>query len=148
MPIYPIGIIDQSTPDGITFSIPPQNGREMPKPGDPVTVWNQINPPHGPLARLTGEITEASTHTGALVITRQDVPAQWPAAIQPFGAGNPVYITAGHGSFVPDPSRPWASPEEYSLMAELAKDHERATGIAPGAARLVPRIRPDEPELQ
>lgn len=145
MPIYPIGIIDEPTSNGARFSIPPQNGRPMPKPGDPVTVYNQINPPGGPLARMAGEITETSATTGAYIMRRQEIDPTWPEEVQPFGMGNPVYLATGPGSLIPDHSRAWASPEEYALMVELAKDHERQAGIPP-AAGTFRRVPQDEAE--
>lgn len=145
MPIYPIGIIDEPTSDGARFSIPPQNGRTMPKPGDHVTVWNHFNPPQGPLAKLTGEITEASETTGTLIIHQTEIDPEWPQSIHPFGMGNPIYMAAAPRSFIPDTAREWASPEEFALMNELAKDHERQAGIPPSGAGFA-RVRRDDPE--
>ena len=148
MPIYPIGIIDESEDRTIRFSIPPQNGRPMPKAGDPVTVWNQFNPPRGPLAKLTGEVTEASERTGTLIVHHTDIDPNWPQTTEPFGMGNPVYIAQNPGSYDPDPYREWASPEEFALMNELAKDHERQADIPPSGAAMVAVIEVQEDEDQ
>ena len=144
-PSYPIGVIDDPLENGARFSVMPQNGRQMPAPGHPVTVWNQTRP-GGPMARFRGEITELSPTQGTFIVQEQMVDPDWPKAIHPLGRGNPVYL-AHPGSFNPDMSRQ-ASREEFALMNELSNDHQNATGIEPCMAVSLPIVvpNPDEEE--
>ena len=131
---YPIGVIDEPIESGAIFSVMPLNGREMPGPGTPVTVWNQTEP-GGPMARFKGEITEVTASTGTMIVTDREIDHDWPGYLHPMGRGNPVYI-ALPDSYVPDQSRS-ASREELALMMELAKDHEKDSGIKPSGAAYI-----------
>ena len=140
---YPLGVIDEplGSSGGARFSIMPQGDREMPMEGTHITVWNQMGP-GGPMARFRGEITEITPTHATFVVHDREVDDNWPGHMEPLGYGNPVYV-AVENSYAPDMSR-MASPEELALMQELAKDHERASGIAPAGAAVIPMG--DDPE--
>ena len=136
MSAYPLGVVDDPLENGATFSIMPQNGREMPMEGDHIVVWNQMRP-GGPMAQFRGEITEITNTRGTFIIHDRRITPDWPENVHPLGRGNPVYMAKEDNSFDPDMGRRGASPKEYALMWELAKDHQDATGIEPSGAAAV-----------
>ena len=128
MPVFmPIGIIDESTQDGGIFSLTRPDDHKTLQAGDPVTVWN-MHQQFETMARLKGEITEVSRTTASYIITERQVDPSWPDYVDPFGAGNPIYL-AVRDSFNPDPFRKPSSPDEYQMLKEFAKQHQEATGI-------------------
>ena len=69
----------------------------------------------------------------AFVVTEESLHPSWPGHKDPIGEGNPVYI-AEPDSFQPDIVRGAASPEDFEMLKEFARQHEEATGIKPAAA--------------
>ena len=130
----PIGIIDESTPDGAVFTMTrPQDHRDL-QPDAAVTVWNH-HQGTGATARLQGRVTEVGATTASFLVTLEDIDPGWPAHIDPKGAGNPVYL-AIPGTYVVDLSRT-ATPQEFEMLLEFARQHQEMTGIEPAAAAYV-----------
>ena len=137
--IMPIGIIDESSENGAIFTLVRPGDRDTLRPGTPITVWN-FHQDFEALAMIRGEISEISDTTGSFILNDSKIDPSWPHHIDPMGAGNPVYL-AEPDSFQPDITRGPASPEEFDMLLDFARQHEEATGIKPAAAAFgyVPR---------
>ena len=97
-----------------------------------MTVWN-FHQDFDALARTRGRISEVSETTASFVVTEESRDPSWPGHKDPIGEGNPVYL-AEPDSFQPDIVRGAASPEEFEMLREFARQHEEQTGIKPAAA--------------
>lgn len=128
----PVGIIQSHRGDTIHFEFTRPADRENFVPGARFTVWNWINNAY---AAGVGEVTEVSQHMAAGLITNATRQDHWPAHIDPFGQGMPVYILAPDQdpepcleNFLPDPER-LASLGELRFLLTVAEQHRDATGI-------------------
>ena len=128
----PIGIIDQPTETGATFTMTRPHERKELKPGTPVIVWD-FHQDFDAMARVRGQITKVSNTTASFISLEYRIDPSWPDHIDPIGAGNGVYL-AESGSFCPDTSRPPASPKEIEMLWEFAKQHGEMTGLKPHGA--------------
>ena len=128
----PLGIITSHRGDAIHFDFTLPADRHDFAPGAKFTIWNWVNNAY---AAGVGEVTEVGQRMGAGIITKAMRQENWPAHVDPFGRGMPVYLLApGQDpepcleNFLPDPNR-MASLGELKLLLEFAKEHQAATGI-------------------
>lgn len=128
----PLGIITSHRGDAIHFDFTAPADRQDLVPGNKFTVWNWANNAY---AAGIGEVTEICQHTGAGIITKALRQENWPAHVDPFGRGMPVYLLAPDQdpepcleNFLPDPNR-MASLDELKLLLTVAEKHQAATGI-------------------
>jgi hypothetical protein len=121
---FPIGIIDQPTPNGCIFSFTRPTDRDLPH-GTELVVHNQVGQE---MARFRGHLTEVSHTTGSMLITHSDISPDWPQQIDPMGAGNGVYLGVP-GTYDPDIARVCETPEEFEFLIDVAQQHKEMTGL-------------------
>ena len=98
--VMPIGIIEESAPNGATFRLTPQGQNAGLRTDTQVTVW-RYHPEQLAMAKYAGRITQISGETATFSILRVEVDDRWPLEINPLEQGSPVYL-AQRGSFEPD----------------------------------------------
>ena len=132
----PIGIVEDSETGRATFTMLRPEDKDQLKPGDSITIRNRLPHLDDITASFQGEITEVGHTIASLVITQTNIPPDWPPHLDPKGKGMPVYL-AIPGTYMPDPRRRQASPQELKMLVQLALEHQRATGIAPSGDIIV-----------
>ena len=98
--VMPIGIIEETAPNGATFRLTPQGQNAGLRTDTQVTVW-RYHPEQLAMAKYAGRITQISGETATFSILRVEVDDRWPLEINPMEPGAPVYL-AQRGSFEPD----------------------------------------------
>ena len=101
--VMPIGIIEESAPNGATFRLTPQGQNAGLRTDTQVTVW-RYHPERLAIAKYVGRITQISDETATFSILRVEVDDRWPLEMNPMEPGAPVYL-AQRGSFEPDISQ-------------------------------------------
>ena len=142
-PLMPLGYVDESDGDTGTFSMARPDDPQTILPGTPILIHNN-DPRFRAEASLRGEVTETTGHSATFIILDQHIDASWPAHIDPKGYGNPVYLGLP-GTFLPDYSRGYATPQEAAFLWELAMQHQADTGIVPMGTVYIPTQHEEEP---
>lgn len=149
---FPLGIIARRDGDTITFDAcrPPQQDPDL-QPDTPIIIVNHL-PDQDAMACCTGVVTELTENGASLMITGSDIADNWPEHIEPFGAGNPVYLAAGNAiqsyeSYVPSMKRLAQNRWEWQFLLDMAADHEAASGIATAGAVVALTPPPENDRL-
>ena len=135
----PLGYIDESDEDSGSFSMARPTDRDFIVAGTPVLIRNE-HQDYRATALLSGEVTETTGVTASFIITSRRIDANWPAHIDPKGAGNPVYLGLPN-TFDPDFSRSSASQDEILFLMQMAEQHYSDTDIEPRGAVYVPTTK-------
>ena len=75
--VMPIGIIEESAPNGATFRLTPQGQNAGLRTDTQVTVW-RYHPEQLAMAKYAGRITQISGETATFSILRVEVDDRWP----------------------------------------------------------------------
>ena len=125
--IMPIGLIEESNDNGGIMTLTRPNLSHTLTCETPILIANEYQ---GASAFMSGFITEISGTTASFHITSVKIDPNWPAHLDPKGAGMGVYLEDGRGQFMPSMTM-WASPGEVEMLIEFATKHQEETGIDP-----------------
>ena len=125
----PLGIVTESTPDGGIMMFTRPNDRYETTCETPVIIKNR-DERNGAESIMRGSVTEVTGNQASFQIVEVQTDPNWPAHLDPKGAGNAVYRGVSHDSFSPDMTRV-ATGEELVMLHEFAKTHEQETGLPP-----------------
>ena len=127
----PLGIIIESNEEGGIMMFTRPTDRFETTCETPVVIHNEDRR-YNATAKMRGFVTEVSGAQASFRIVESEISPNWPAHLDPRGAGMGVYLGDGRGGYEPDMyQRPWANEEEMKMLHEFSKHHEDETGIAP-----------------
>ena len=149
--VYPVGIIIESTDDGVRY-LPNKDHQAPAELGEYVVIHNQKGNAH---ISFRAVVTEASTTMVTCRVVDRREEGRWPDGLDPKGYLNPVYRAGEQDAmllaalarnnpeapFMPD-HRHTATAQQMQIMFRLAEEHEQESGIEPTTGVLVPEQRP------
>ena len=131
--IMPLGIIIESNEDGGIMMFTRPNDRFETTCETEIVIHNE-DQRYNATAKMRGFVTEVTGAQASFRIVESEISPNWPAHLDPRGAGLGVYAGDGRGGYDPDMNRPYADPDEMAMLEEFAQRHEEETGIAPTVA--------------
>ncbi len=140
---YPVGIIEEHDGGNAIMMLMRRDDHRNIQPGAQVTVWNQ----HGAATvRFRGVVTEVMENNRAsFLVTHSELDPGWPERLDPMGMGMGVYL-AQNDSFEANMMRVCNNQDEYLMLMEFARMHEKDTGMESYAALAQSIMYQDDPD--